>query len=196
MPNHESKIVIGCIIKTERFKEVDLRITTLTPQGTVTLFAKGATKPTAKLKGALQLFNLIEFTVVGQNITGAHIIANNLHITRDINRYNLACYICQTIIRTRDHSPETFALLISSLELLAKTEVSCFKIYIWFYAGLLVELGFDVEEFAHSATIEKFKLVEPDELDTVALTLTTARSCINAIIQSFAQHLDIVIPSL
>jgi len=196
MPNPNANIVIGAIIKSERFKESDLRITALTPHGKTTLYAKGTTKPTSKLKGALQLFNLIEFTTIGQNITGAHIITSNIGITRDINRYNLACYVCQTSSQVQDHSSETFALLIQTLGLLADTEVSCFKIYIWFYSGLLQNLGFGIEEFTHSPAIEKFTLTGAEELDTIPLTLSIAKECISAIIKNFAEQIDIKIPKI
>lgn len=153
----KTEVINAIIIRADKHKEFDLRLVIFGDQGLRTVYAIGALRPNAKLKGALQLFNLCELTITGVRVTGAVVLQNGADISRDINRYYLACSICETLHRLSRYSdehttPDVFALASASLGLLATGEISYSEVFIHFYHNLLLALGYDVEEGRVNAT--------------------------------------------
>jgi len=192
----ENEVFIGIVVKTVRVKEADVRISLLTAGGLRVVNAPGVTKPSAKLKNAVQLFTIAEFCVNGHRLVGAHVLQNPMGLTREINRYYLACTICEVIERTRtgESASSVFVLTAKTLALLNDTDISCFKIFINFFVKLLVELGYDVEEFCEK--FDEFKLCETEEIDGIGLTLPYARGMIKHLEACYVTHLDIKIENV
>ncbi|MCL2587040.1 MAG: DNA repair protein RecO C-terminal domain-containing protein [Firmicutes bacterium] len=175
--------VLNCqILGTERVKEYDLRLTVFSEEGIKRFNAVGVLRPTAKLRGALQLFNETEVTLMGGKITSATVIKNNTAISRDINRYYLASSICETLsglLKDPDDYTEIYALAGETLANLADTDISCFVLFIEFYSELLALLGF----------AEKMELGED-------LGLSQAREIIRELEQGYKLNLEYEIPNI
>ena len=161
------EIITGVILRADKHKEFDTRLTVLSPIGLHTFYAIGALRPTAKLKGALQLFNSCEFTVIGTKVTGAHVLHNAMGLTRDLNRFYLAGTIAQSVISLSKHGEIDGMSDITSqaITLLSDSEVACDEIFIWYFSKLITLLGFG----------------EPEQ-------------SVSKIKQAFLVHLDFVIP--
>ena len=178
---------LGIILKTQRCRESDIKCYILTTSGVKIYTATGAQKQTAKLKSAIQLFTIAEFTTVGTRITGAHVIQLGSPIARDINRYYLACSICETLLNLKNTDDQIMLLTARTMEHLAHTSISAYKIFINFYTKLLVLLGYDID-------ISDFKSVDHDQLDNIQIDLTTAKQHIKALLFAYQEHLSIQIP--
>lgn len=182
-----NRIVESIIVGQERAGEYDLRLLVLTPNGTERLSAIGILRPTAKLRGALQLFNHVELTTYGRKITGAHVIRDNTGVSRDINRFYLASSISDTLgrlMRDADECAEIFILANGTLASLSGTDTSCYKLFIHFYYNLLRMLGYSAGERE-----EDFK-----DLDHIELGLTRAKKMVSVLRLAYAENLEFKIP--
>jgi len=171
------------VIGQERAGEHNLRLTLFSEGGIIRATATGILKPTAKLRGALQLFNQVEVTMQGQKITGAHLVQNNTTISRDINRYYLANSICESVVKLlREPTEETlqiYEITRWALAELGNTDTSCYKIFIYFYDLLLSLLGFSIALDFH--------------LDN-ELKLSRARELVTELQAAYIESLDFRIP--
>lgn len=144
-----SKILLGIVVRAEPRKDSDICARVLTSQGLMTLNAIGAQKPTAKLKSSVQPFTIAEFTIIGHRITSAHIIQSGHNIAKDIKKYYLACAICEVVMPCCQHDDDTggiFEMTVKAFELLNQSDTNCKEVFAWYFSGLLVELGYGVEE--------------------------------------------------
>ena len=147
----EKAIYSGLIIKTTRVKEADVRLALLTPDGKRVAVAVGLVRPSAKLKGVLQLFNQVEIETMGTRVTGASIIKDNTALAKDYERYVLACGICEaldklSVISCQSEESQTiYSLVLSAFEALHSPEIEVQKIFIAFYLRLLQAMGYDSE---------------------------------------------------
>ena len=190
----KQEVFKGIILRGDRHKENDLRLTVLTDSGLKTLFATGVLKPTAKLKGALQLFNLVEFTVTGQKVISAHVIHNSIALTKEVNRFYLAGLVSKTLTYlARELSEQEFksvyALTASTYIILSTTDISCYKIFIFLFGKFLFILGYSIEQ-EHNIQLDKLMSMDVSEIDSIELTLSSAKSYIRLIAQSFLECLD------
>ena len=103
--------------------------------------ASGASKPNAKLKAAVQLFTIAEFSIVGTKIVGAHVLQTNHKITKDIKKYYLACAICEVVSQLEGAG---FLLTARALEKLDEGGTPR-EIFTQYFSELLKELGYDTE---------------------------------------------------
>ena len=190
----------GIIVRVDKHKEFDMRLTMFTPTGIQRLYATGLLRPKAKLRGALQLFNLVEVETAGTRITSASVLSNMGGISKDIHRYYLACSICESVAKlVREGCELIFAWTLLALTMLAhagegeESAVSCYKIFIAYFAQLLVMLGYDTE--CNSRKLDEFKDARCSiEIDAVQIGLKEARQCIKALNASFISSLDFAIP--
>ena len=136
-----TEIVLGIVVKADKVKEADVRVTLLTAEGLKTCTASGALKAGAKLTSAVQLFTIAEFSIIGSKIVGAHVLQSNHNITKDIKKYYLACAICDVVRRCEGAG---FLLTARALERLSDAGTPR-EIYTEYFTALLQELGFDVE---------------------------------------------------
>ena len=183
----QSIIELGIILKTEPFKDNDVRCYILTPAGIKTVYATGARKATAKLKSAVQLFTIAEFSMMGNKLTGAHVLQIGTNIVRDINRYYLACSVCEVLLQLKNLDNQVFYLTARTIESLNES-TSAYKIFINFFTKLLILLGYDID-------IPDFKDTDNDKIDDIKLGLTDAKRYVKMICQSYTEHLDIKIPN-
>jgi len=205
----QTVVGLGIVLRSDPHRDFDLCVRILTQRGVMVCYAIGARKPTARLRGALQPFTIAEFTTVGTRITGAHAIAIPTNIARDINRYYLACSLVTVLLSIRDHNAQIFYLTAKTIESLNST-TSCYKIFINFYLKLLLLLGLDIEATQENSpsfmkgcpdrggvvsTLNQFKTTDNDELDTIDLPLSTAKTLVRLIAEHYVTHLDIVIPN-
>ena len=189
----QTQVFLGIVIKTAKVKESNMRVHLLTAEGIKVCEGQGATKPTAKLKAALQLFTIAEFCVLGHRITGAHVLSGGMGITREINRYYLASSICEVLNRLHisENSGSVFVLTAKALEQLKSTDMSCYKVFINYFTKLLGELGYDIED--NHKIFNTFKNTPDDEIDTIKLSLPVAKSCVKHLAQCYLAHLDVEI---
>ena len=176
----ELSIVNCLVIGQERIKEFDMRLTVFTDVGASRFNATGILRPSAKLRGVLQLFNHVELSTMGHRVMGAHVIKNNTAISRDVNRFYLASSICETLaslLREPDDYTDILALATETLSILADTDASCFRVFIDFYSKLLAILGFDQE-------------IKTDD----DLGLARAREIIKHIQDTYIRELEFQIP--
>lgn len=139
-----TQILLGIVAKAEKVREHDIRVKLLTAEGLKFFTATGAAKPTAKLKHAIQLFTIAEFSVNGHRITGAHVLQPNHAITKDIKRYYLACAIAEVVAQCHGAG---FLLTVKALDALNHPERGEPRdIFSEYFSALLVELGYDCEE--------------------------------------------------
>ena len=138
-----TQILMGIVIKADKVREADIRVKLLTVEGLKTFTATGAAKASAKLKHAVQLFTIAEFSVIGHRIVGAHVITPSHYITKNIKCYYLACAICEVVAQC--HGAGMWKTL-KALEALDDDHADTRAIFARYFSGLLVELGYDCEE--------------------------------------------------
>ncbi|MCL2755950.1 MAG: hypothetical protein FWE45_02750 [Firmicutes bacterium] len=189
----QSEILNGIILSADKHKEFDLRFIVLSQDRLKITYATGILRPTAKLRGALQLFNECELSMIGSKIMGAHIIQNNVKLTKEIHRFYLANSIADILTKTLRGGSEDgiYKLVSDTFKILAQTDISIYKIYIAFYSKLLSILGYGVEEFEYSDKIDEFMFTE--DVDSVELGLGIANKCVDAIKRAYYENLDVVI---
>lgn len=197
----EIEVVHGIVLKSDICNEADVRCRLLTPEGIKTATATGAVRPKAKLKNAVQLFSIAEFTLTGAKITGAHVLQSGMSVTREMHRYYLACAICETILKTNlgnENTATLFLLTAHSFDSLANTDISAYKILLSFFTKLLVILGYDIGDDNPALTkiFDGFKTAANNAIDDIALTHTQAKQCIKLIDAAYKEHLDFSIPCL
>ena len=181
-------VLSGIILRSDKHRENDARLSLITGEGIVVAYAVGLLKPNSKLKSCLQPFNLVEITLTGTKITGATLIASGLDIAKDINRYYLACGISSAILTVCGRADEgIYELAVRCFVLLSKTKVSAYKIYIHFYAKLIGILGYGMHG---NPKLDVLRDASAEELDKVSLTLATAKECISILQRAYVEHLD------
>jgi len=156
-----TEIILGIIIKTDKVKETDVRVKLLTPFGLKTVAAVGALKAAAKLKGAVQLFTIAEFSVMGHRLVGAHVLQSNHNVTKDIKKFYLACAICDVVSQCQGAG---FLLTARALEALDDEAALPRTVFTDYFSKLLVELGYDCEssEDLNSAFIRHLDIKIPN----------------------------------
>ena len=145
---NNTQILVGIVIKTDKVRENDIRVRVLSAEGLMTFTATGAAKPTAKLKNAVQIFTLAEFSVIGHRLIGAHVLQSNHAITKDIKRYYLACAIVEVVAACygTNEVGNGFLLTVKALDALNVDYADTRAIFTEYFSGLLLELGYGCED--------------------------------------------------
>jgi len=180
MPHYlmtKHSITLGIILKSTPVGEANLRLHILTADGIITATATGAQKPTAKLKASTQIFTIAEFEITTNKLTGARVLSSPMPLTKEINRYYLACSIAEVLLSIKNHDAQMFIHTIRTFEELTSTTTSAYKIFIDYFSKLLTLLGLDTE------------IKMPDDLG-----LAVAKKLVLQINAAFIEHLDISIP--
>jgi DNA repair protein RecO len=171
-----TNIALGIILRSTPIGEANLRLSILTADGLITVTATGAQKPTAKLKVATQIFTVAEFEITAGKLTGARVLSSPMPLTKEINRYYLACSIAEVLLQIKNHDAEIFVHTIRTFEELTETTTSAYKIFIDYFSKLLKLLGYDIE----------LEIPSP-------LGLAAAKKLLLQINAAFTEHLDISI---
>jgi recombinational DNA repair protein (RecF pathway) len=195
-----TEVVLGVVLRAERTGDADVRVQILTADGIKTCTATGAAKQGAKMASTIQMFTIAEFSITGSRITGAHVLQLSVNITKEINRYYLACSISETLLTLHGlraggqiDTASIFLLTARSFETLSETPTSAYKVFVNFFTKLLVLLGYDVEDFERTDKIESFKQAPDADIDMIKMSLDTAKKCVAQLVQSYSEHLDIKI---
>jgi DNA repair protein RecO len=144
----ESIVELGIIVKTVRVGDNDVRLTLFTAGGIKYATAKGVIKPRARFASSVGLFTVAEFTISGSTITGINVLVSPFEISKDINRYYLACSIADTLLHLEfvERTPEVFGRAVIALtELADSPDKSCYRIFIEYFLPLLTILGYSAE---------------------------------------------------
>ena len=143
------EILKAIILRADRHAEHNLRLSLFTSDGVRIVYAIGALKPTAKLKGALQLFNVVELSLTGTRVTGAHLLQSSMGLTKDIDRLYLMSAISDAVLKLVNEGEDNstiYDIIVQSQELLSATDTSTTNVFIHFFGGLLAILGYGIEE--------------------------------------------------
>ncbi|MDR0976006.1 MAG: recombination protein O N-terminal domain-containing protein [Christensenellaceae bacterium] len=176
-----TKAFEAIVLRQVKTGEADLTLTLFSADGVSYITAKGALKPTAKMKAEIQPLNVCEFQTSGQTLTGANLILNAMPLARDINKYYVACAVAETLRKLEfDNSAEkVFALSKQVLTDLIGSKKSLFVLFIDYYYEVLKTLGYAIQDFA---VPEKLGLAE-------------AKQLISALVHAFRAYLDFEIPN-
>jgi len=136
------------ILKRINFGEADRIVTVLTPQGKMSMLAKGVRKPKSKLAGGLELFCVSDVTYINgrsdlKTITSTKL---NLHcktIPSEISRSMAGYEILKAMSIYSDHTdePDMFMLTRSSFEALDDSSMPIGIVQVWFTMQLMQIIG-------------------------------------------------------
>ena len=109
----------GIILRRDNFGEADRCVTIYTDRlGKIVLLAKGARRPTAKLTGAVNLFNEIDFVAAeGRNIdilTEAQVVVSRDNFGKDLAKIRAAYWVSELvdkIVQSNEPHPELYYLI-------------------------------------------------------------------------------------
>ena len=93
------KNIEAVILHREDCNEVDKRIIVFSRElGKLRLVARGVRRPKAKLRGHLELFNLVKLQIAGRTICGVETIDSNPKLRENIESLETAFYIASLVV--------------------------------------------------------------------------------------------------
>ncbi len=149
MRTYKSK---GLVLRQYTLGEADRIISILTPDmGKVRVVAKSVRRPQNKLRGHLDLTNVVEFSAsYGRDldiVTEVRSLDDHPRVRADLSLLSQAVYICEladSFAEERSPSRDLYLLAIVTLDLLAGSE-DVWLVSRWFEARLLEVAGFRPE---------------------------------------------------
>ena len=103
------------VLRRTNYGEADRILNLITPEGKMSVIAKGVRKEKSKLAGSVEMFSLIDINVHKGNsefavVTGAKMLKFYDKILVDLNRMELAAFVLKKISLVAEHSdsPEHF----------------------------------------------------------------------------------------
>lgn len=157
----------GLVLRQYTLGEADRILSILTPNmGKVRVVAKSVRKPQSKLRGHLDLTNVVEFSAsYGRNLdilTEAQARDDHPEIRADLSLLSQAVYVCEltdSFAEERSPSRDLYLLATVTLDLLPGSE-DVWLVSRWFEARLLDVAGFRPEL---EACVECGNELEPDD---------------------------------
>ena len=176
----ETFVEVGIIVKVVKSGEYDARVALFTAQGIQWRVLHGVYCPKAKLAAAAGLFTVGEFTTAGQAVTGINVLVAPFGLTRDLNRYYLACSIADALMHLEfvEQSPAALVAAIKALTALTDSDESCYPIFLDFYGQILEILGYEID-----LTYDRAKLTHTAGKALVKKTLDAFRDYVDYQIQ-------------
>lgn len=117
----------GLVLRRTNYGEADRILSIITPEGKVSVMAKGVRKPKSKLAGAVEMFTVSELNVhFGRGemgtLTGARMVQHFAELIKDLGRLELASEFLKKTERTAENSDsaEYYELLEQGLSGLNK----------------------------------------------------------------------------
>ena len=155
----------GIVLRQFNLGEADRILSILTPgKGKVRAIARGVRRPKSKLRGSLDLTNLIDFSAAyGRDldvVSEAQILNDHPQIRSDLSRLSKAIYACEIADSfAQEQSPGggQFNLLANVLDALGDAP-DPWPVVRWFEARMLDMSGFQPEL---ESCVECFERVEP-----------------------------------
>lgn len=143
----ETFVELGVIVKSVRSGDYDARLAIFTAGGVKWFNLKGVFRPKAKFTGSCGLFTVAEFSGNGSAITGINVLTAPYGLTKDINRYYLACALADALLHLEfvEQAPAALVAAVNALTELATSDKSCYPIFLDFFGTVLQILGYDIE---------------------------------------------------
>ncbi len=136
------------VLRRTNYGEADRILNLLTPEGKLSVIAKGVRRPKSKLAGGLELFAVCDLTVMrGKGelglVTSARMQQFYGNILHDYDRMQLGYDVIKRVNRATETvaEPEFYSLLRQSLENLNDATISTGLIELWFILQLDILLG-------------------------------------------------------
>ena len=172
----ETFVELGIIVKSVRSGDYDARLAIFTGTGLVWRTVKGVYRPKAKFAAAAGLFTVAEFTVSGQSITGINVLVAPYGLTKDLNRYYLACSIADALLHLEfvEQTPQALITAVNAMTALATTDESCYPIFLDFYGQILEILGYQMDW----------------HFDRANLTHSHAKKLVQQMIEAYLNYVD------
>ena len=142
----ETLVELGIIVKSVRAGDYDARLCLFTAGGKKWYQIKGVYRPKAKLAAGIGLFTVAEFTISGTTITGINVLVAPYGLTKEINRYYLACSFADALFNLEfvEQAPQALVCAVKVYTRLATTNESCYPIFIDFYTQIYHLLGYEM----------------------------------------------------
>lgn len=142
----------GLVLRQYTLGEADRILSILTPNmGKVRVVAKSVRRPQSKLRGHLDLTNVVEFSAsYGRNLdvlTEAQALDDHIEIRSDLSLLSQAVYVCEladSFAEERSPSRDLYLLATVTLDLLPGSE-DVWLVSRWFEARMLDVAGFRPE---------------------------------------------------
>ena len=172
----ETFVELGIIVKSVRSGDYDARLAVFTANGLQWRTIRGVYRPKAKFAAACGLFTVAEFTISGQSITGINVLVAPYPLTKDLNRYYLACSIADALMHLEfvEQAPVALVSGIKALTNLATTDESCYLVFLDFYQQIIEILGYQINL----------------TFDRENLTHTTAKKLVKQMIEAYRNYVD------
>ncbi len=165
------------VLRRTNYGEADRILNLITPEGRMTVMAKGVRKEKSKLAGNIEMFSLIdlvahkghsEFAV----LTSAKMLKFYNRIITDLSRIELAAFILKKISIAAEHSdnPDYFKIVDQTLAAI-NDGYSLELIETWFLLNYLKSCGEQINLYRDTAG-EKLEAGEEYEWDFVENALT------------------------
>lgn len=113
---------LGYVLRRTNYGEADRILNLITPQGKISVIAKGVRKEKSKLAGGIEMFTLTDFNIhFGRSefgtVTGAKMQRYYGNIIKDLNKMELAAVILKKTNKAAEGSnnPEYFNIVDQSL---------------------------------------------------------------------------------
>lgn len=116
---------LGVVLRRTNYGEADRILSLLTPEGKMSVMAKGVRRPKSKLAGGIEMFTLSDMNVhFGRSemgvLTSARMVRHFVKLTRDLERLTLASEILKLVSKAAEgaDTAEYFKIVDQSLSAL------------------------------------------------------------------------------
>ena len=114
---------LGIVLRRTNYGEADRILNIITPDGKISVIAKGARKEKSRLAGGIEMFSLVDLNIhQGKSdlgvVTGAKMVKYYQKILKDYERMELAAIVLRRINAASEHTdnPELFEIARQVLE--------------------------------------------------------------------------------
>ncbi len=154
----ETFVELGIIVKSVRYGEHDAKLALFTANGIRWITVKGVYRPKARFASSINIFTIAEFTTTGGALTGVNVLVSPFSLSKDINRYYLACSIadCLFSLKFIEQTPQVMIESVNAITKLCESDQSCYLIFIDYFSTILTALGYqtdikyDKEKLSHT----------------------------------------------
>ncbi|MCA9334795.1 DNA repair protein RecO [Candidatus Saccharibacteria bacterium] len=136
------------VLRRTNFGEADRVLDLLTPQGRVSVMARGVRKEKSKLAGGIELFAICDVVVANGKgslglLVSARLVKFYRHILDDYDRMQFAYEVLAQVANVSSHLDEAawYDIVDEVLSALDDVTVSLFLVQTWFYVRIAALLG-------------------------------------------------------
>ncbi len=149
MPNKDIR-TNGYVIRRTNYGEADRIINIITPVGKMSAIARGVRKEKSKLAGNIELFSLIDFSILFSNnemgiLTGAKMLRYYGNILKSFDKMELAGLVLKKISIASDSSDNSeYYRIVEQCLIALDGDVDLKIIEMWFLLNLAKAMGEEV----------------------------------------------------